>query len=445
VRKIYLASASKPRKKLFQLFGLKFRVLPANVEELEKSGQLSFPGLVKHNALKKARSAAGRVKTGVVVAADTICVQGNKIFGKPRDLNDARVMLKALSQKPQWLYTGVAVIDKDRKRTEVGFEKTKVYMDKLSDPEISAYFKQVSPLDMAGSFDIQGKGAFFIRRIEGCFYNVVGLPVYKLYRMFRKMGIMFLAAGFCCIFSGCSTEYNIVTGKQDTYVYSTDREVALGQSVAKAVDKEYKAVEDPLVQDRTERIGKKIVAVCDRKDIDYHFKVLDDDEINAVSLPGGYVYVFKGLYEKVSGDDELAAVLAHEVGHVVARHSIKKLQAAMGYSLLTVLVAQIPGSGGVNTAADAAFTELLLGYGREDELLADQLSAKYTKAAGYDPGAMITFLKKLQDVSRRKPPTPHSYFRTHPYVPDRIRIVKQELGQELGFKDYINIQDQPHK
>ena len=86
-------------------------------------------------------------------------------------------MLKRLSHKPQWVYTGIAVIDKDKNKTLVAHEKTKVYMDRLGDEEINNYFAQVYPLDKAGSFDIQGFGSVFIDRIEGCFYNVVGLPM----------------------------------------------------------------------------------------------------------------------------------------------------------------------------------------------------------------------------------------------------------------------------
>ena len=436
-----------------RIFGLKFKVLPSRIKEKKISGNLSYADLVKKNALAKARYVAAKVKNGIVVAADTITVQDKKIFGKPKNLKDARKMLKRLSSAPQWIYSGLAVIDKDKNKTLVAYEKTKVYMEKLSDKEITNYFSRVSPLDKAGSFDIQGKGAFFIRRIEGCFYNVVGLPLRKLYLMFQELGIKifnFLLVALCLGVlvtsgSGCSTEYNIATDKEEAFYYSTDKEVHLGESIAKAVDEKYKSVGDPLVQKRVEDIGKKIVSVSDRKDISYHFKVLDDEEINAVSLPGGFVYINKGLVDKVANDDELAGVLAHEVGHIAARHSIKKLQAMMGYNLLRVLAVAIPQGGEVGSAADIAFIEIMLGYAREDELLADQLAARYAKLAGYDPHGMITFLQKLQETDRRKPLQPKTYFKTHPYVPDRIRVVKQELGEKIDFSDYINIEDKPHQ
>ncbi len=453
--KIYLASKSKARKELLKKFGLKFEVFPAKVKEKKLRGNLSYPQMVMHNACNKAKDAASRVKSGVIIAADTICVQNGKIFGKPMNLRDARNMLKKLSSRPQRLYTGLAVIRKDKygEKLALDYEETKVYMDKLNDVEISDYFKQVSPLDKAGSFDIQGKGAFFIKRIDGCFYNVVGLPVRKLWMMFKKLNLklfcLFLYAVSCILptvfLAGCSTEYNIATKQEEKYYYSTDKEVQMGRSIDLQVEKQYEFSADPLQQKRVEDIGRKIAAVSDRKEIDYHFRVLEDEQVNAVSLPGGYVYVNSGLLEKVANDDELACVLAHEVGHIVARHSIKKLQAMQGYSVLRLLVAVAPGTGDVGSAADAAYMQFLLGYSREDELLADQLGARYAKLAGYDPHGMITFLNKLQDINRRMPIQEKSYYKTHPYVPDRVRVVKQELGEGIDFSDYINIEQKPHE
>jgi predicted Zn-dependent protease len=245
--------------------------------------------------------------------------------------------------------------------------------------------------------------------------------------------------------SGCSTEYNLATKQEEKYYYSTDKEVQMGASINRQVQKEFKFSGDPLQQKRVEDIGKKIAAVSDRKEIDYHFCVLDDDQINAVSLPGGYVYVNSGLIDKVSSDDELACILAHEVGHIVARHSIKKLQAMQSYSVLRLLVAVAPGAQEVGNAADAAFIQFLLGYSLQDELLADQLGVRYAKLAGYDPHGMISFLIKLQDLNRRMPLREHSYYKTHPYVPDRIRVVKQELGEQADFGDYINIEQETHE
>lgn len=145
--------------------------------------------LVIGNALRKAKDAAKRFDSGVVVAADTVVLAGRKIIGKPRDLEDAFRTLKLISRKPQWVYTGLAVIDIDNKKVLTDYEKTKIYMYRLTDRQIRKYFKRVSPLDKAGSFDIQGLGSIFINRIEGCFNNVIGLPLAKLAKMLKALGI----------------------------------------------------------------------------------------------------------------------------------------------------------------------------------------------------------------------------------------------------------------
>jgi len=188
MRKIILASKSKARRDLLKQIGLTFEIAESNARE-SRGLKGGCSGLVVDNALKKARSVAKRYDSGVVIAADTLVLVGKKIIGKPKDKKDAFRTLKLLSQKPQWVYTGIAVIDIDNKKEYKDYEKTKVYMYRLTDEEISHYLKWASPLDKAGSFDIQGLGGIFIDKIEGCFYNVVGLPLAKLAKILKKVGI----------------------------------------------------------------------------------------------------------------------------------------------------------------------------------------------------------------------------------------------------------------
>ncbi|MBL7157810.1 MAG: septum formation protein Maf [Candidatus Omnitrophica bacterium] len=187
MRKIILASGSKARQRLLRQIGLKFEVAKSNVKE-KRTFKKSCSDLVIQNALRKAREAAGRLSAGVVIAADTVVLVGKKIVAKPKNIKDAHRTLKLLSRKPQWVYTGLAVIDIEGRKEFATYEKTKIYMYKLTDSQIKRYFKKVSPLDKAGSFDIQGPGGAFIDRIEGCFYNVVGLPLAKLARILEKIG-----------------------------------------------------------------------------------------------------------------------------------------------------------------------------------------------------------------------------------------------------------------
>jgi len=436
-RKIILASASAQRKKILRSLGLKFKVMPSRVKEKRKLTS-SCAKLAEENAKAKAYEVAGRVKTGIVIAADTVVLCGKKIMGKPKNLTSAKKMLKTLSNKPQWVYTGLAIVDVDKDKTVTGYEKTKVYMERLTDYQIDNYFRKVSPLDKAGSFDIQGRGSIFIKRIEGCFYNVVGLPVAKLHQLLKKIGAPLLLVMFLFL-NGCYTEYNIATEKQETLLYSTQKEVSLGDSLSREYEKQYKPLLDVAAQERVERIGEKIAQVCDRQELIYHFKVVDDKEVNALSLPGGYVYINKGLLDKVKNDDELAGVIAHEVGHIVAKHSVKKLQALWGYSLLTILAAQ-----GTNPdfaqGVDVAFASIFMGYSREDESLADKLAVKYLRKAGYNPEGMVDFLVALKKIHQKEPDRPFTYWRTHPYIDQRIAQTRQAVTGKMEFKDYLNLE-----
>lgn len=446
---LYLASRSKARKKILHLAGVHFKVIFTKIKERKKRTMgMSWTKLVQYNALAKAKAACKKIKKGIVVGADTIVVQKGRVFGKPKDFKEAERMLLSLSRSAHWIYSGIAVVDKESQKVELGCEKTKIYMDRLSLNEIRNYFKRTSPLDKAGAFDIQGRGAFFIRRIEGCFYNVVGLPLRRLRILLKKMKIdllvlpfLFFSSGLTLLLSGCATEYNLATKSQEVYFYSTDKEVEMGRNIDRQIMKKYKLVDDILLQNRVQEIGKRIVEVCDRKEIDYHFRVIQEEEINAVALPGGYIYIFSGLLSKIENDDQLAAVLAHEIAHIVARHNIKRLQALTGYSIFQLGLAAVGKGSEVGITAEAIFTQLLLGYSREDELLADKLAARYLKKAGYNPLGMISLLEKIKEIERKKPLRPNHYFKTHPSITDRKRIVKMELGQQLDFTDIINMAD----
>ncbi len=188
MRRIILASKSKARKKLLHQLGIRFSVAESHVKE-KRVLRTSCRRLVIGNALAKARDVAARYKKGIVVAADTVVLAEGKIVGKPGNIKNAFKMLKLLSRKPQWVYTGLAIIDIDNGRIFTDYEKTKIYMISMTDAEIRNYFKKTSPLDKAGSFDIQGLGGIFIDRIEGCFYNVIGLPLSKLAKILKKINV----------------------------------------------------------------------------------------------------------------------------------------------------------------------------------------------------------------------------------------------------------------
>jgi septum formation protein len=189
MKKIILASASPQRRKLMRILGLPFTVFPSSAKE---SARLinGCAGLVKSNALLKALDVAQRVREGIVIGSDTVVFSSKKrLILKPRNMREAKHNLKELMAGPHWVYSGVAIVDAETGRREISWEKTKVFMTKISDKAINRYHRLVSPLDKAGGFDIEGKGALFISRIEGCYFNVVGLPLAKLAGMLKKFGV----------------------------------------------------------------------------------------------------------------------------------------------------------------------------------------------------------------------------------------------------------------
>lgn len=238
--------------------------------------------------------------------------------------------------------------------------------------------------------------------------------------------------------SGCSTSYSVVTKQEESILIGTEKEVRIGESVARQVEEKYKPSNDIVLQNKVASIGDKIINVCDRKELHYHFKALEEKEVNAFSLPGGYVYINTGLIKETENDDELAAVIAHEVGHIVAQHAVKRMQGALGYDLLMALAVFGSRDPKFARGAQFAFGQVFLSYSRDDELLSDRLAVKYLKLAGYDPAAVITFLEKLRDIERKKPPKELNYWRTHPYISDRIRVAREEIYGRIEFKDYIN-------
>lgn len=190
-RLIILASNSKARAELLRRCGFKFKVKASNIKELKYSRRQGAKEVVIRNALAKVRAALPLFKTGVIIAADTVVSQDRKIFGKPCDKKEAFRFIKKLSLRPSYVYSGLAVADIDNNKIYADSEVTKVWMVKLSDRQIKKYLSGAATehINFAGGFDIQGKGSLFIERIDGCFYNVVGLPLAKLYKLLKKCGI----------------------------------------------------------------------------------------------------------------------------------------------------------------------------------------------------------------------------------------------------------------
>lgn len=243
--------------------------------------------------------------------------------------------------------------------------------------------------------------------------------------MFPKASFAILISGVFFL-SACSSIYNSATGRQEVYFIDTQTEVNLGKDMAKELSSQMQLVSDPKMQERLDRIGAKIAASSDRQDLKYYFNIVKDKEFNAFAIPGGNVYVNSGLIESAN-DDELAAVIAHEVGHIAARHSVKRLQVVLGYQLIASIALGASNQGQLVEAVDVVFNVVSLGYSRKDEYLADRLGIKYSKAAGFNPQGMVTFFQKLKTQSKDNGLV-LVFLSSHPPIEERIKQAEKEIA-----------------
>jgi len=243
------------------------------------------------------------------------------------------------------------------------------------------------------------------------------------------------------LLAGCAQ--NPVTGKADFVMMSESDEIALGRQYdEQVIKKQYKAYESKALQAYVDRIGQKLASQSHRPHLQYHFSVLDTPEVNAFALPGGYVYITRGIMAYLNSEAELAAVVGHEIGHVTARHSVRQQSAAqaasIGLNIASIFVPEIKSSFG-QKLSNILGGALLSGYGREHELEADRLAAQYLARADYDPQAIIKVLRTLknQDLmdaelaaqEGREPRRYSGLFATHPDNDTRLHEVVGEADK----------------
>lgn len=186
-QKYILASKSPRRIKLLKQIGFKFVSVDSRTDELEVSNHNPVL-LVKHNSQAKSEKVALKYEKEIVIGADTIVVLNKEILHKPKDSKQAVSFLKALSNNKHFVYTGINVINTGNGKEIFDYEKTAVYFRKLSDDEINYYVKKYKPLDKAGAYGIQDDfGCLFIEKITGDYYNIVGLPLVRLYLNIKKI------------------------------------------------------------------------------------------------------------------------------------------------------------------------------------------------------------------------------------------------------------------
>lgn len=207
------------------------------------------------------------------------------------------------------------------------------------------------------------------------------------------------------------------------------KESQIGEETARSIIEYYGEVDDPAALQRIKNISDSLIAVCGRPDLSYHFTILKTDIVNAMALPGGYVLVTQGLMDFVRDDDELAAVLAHELVHVSNRHGVQLYKRGMKSMFVNFLVLLLTQSPEAVMAADMYNENRMTLYGRKAENEADADAVNYLQKSGYDPQAMLRFLDRMRRYELRHPNLLEDYFDTHAPTNERIDMVKQRFHE----------------
>ncbi len=257
----------------------------------------------------------------------------------------------------------------------------------------------------------------------------------------RKFIILLILFCISCVTTGPG-------GKTDLILISTEEEVEIGQQVASEVEAENRLLRNSTIQNYVNGVGQRIANVCDRRDVEYKFKVIDKDEINAFACPGGFIYIYTGLLDILDNEAQLAGVLAHEVSHIVARHSVKKLQNIYGYSILVQIALGDKAEGVAGDIVNVAAGLILQGYSRDNEFEADRYGILYAKNAGYNPKGMTQVFEKFKKMEGDPPPAILTLFSSHPPAAERIREGESQIsrigGTDLPYHEdrYKNIKSQ---
>src|SRR5712672_659151 len=222
--------------------------------------------------------------------------------------------------------------------------------------------------------------------------------------------------------------------------YSIEREIGLGKSLAQEVERSSKLIDDPIVTEYVNRVAQNLVKNSDAK-VPFTIKVIDSDEVNAMALPGGFMYVNSGLILTADDEAEMAGVIAHEISHVAAHHAVRE-QTRMNYAQLgTIPLIFIGGwtGYGIYEAAQIGIPLTFMHFSREFEAQADYLGVQYMYKAGYDPQAFISFFEKIQALEKRKPGAVAKVFSDHTQTPDRILHSQEEIARILPAKDEYTV------
>jgi Peptidase family M48 len=217
---------------------------------------------------------------------------------------------------------------------------------------------------------------------------------------------------------------------------SLDKEIALGRSLAADLERQVQLIDDPIITEYVNRVGQNLVRNSDAK-VPFTFKVVQDDSINALALPGGFVYVNTGILLAADEEAELAGVMAHEIAHVAARHGTENQSKSTLLNILSIPLIFVGGVPGIalQQTASLAIPMSMYSFSRGAEEEADYLGMQYMYKAGYDPGAAITFFEKVQALETARPGSVSSVFASHPPTEARIEKTKHNIAVVLPERE----------
>jgi predicted Zn-dependent protease len=223
-----------------------------------------------------------------------------------------------------------------------------------------------------------------------------------------------------------------ITGSLTACGISQQQEVQMGQEYAQQINAQLPIIQDPEINRYVNVLGDSIARLTARRDLDWQFFIVDSKEVNAFAVPGGFVYVNRGLIERSDQMDELAGVLGHEIGHVVRRHTVKQMEKAQGANIgvtLACVLTSVCNSQAAGAAINVLGGAVFARFSRQDEAEADQEGFNNVVRAGISPVGMVTMFRKLLDERKARPGAVESMFLTHPLEEDRIQAVQAQINQ----------------
>lgn len=237
------------------------------------------------------------------------------------------------------------------------------------------------------------------------------------------------ARPFLTLALGCALAATLTTA---ACAVSQANEVQLGADYAAQIEKELPIVRDPEIVRYINVLGDSLARVVDERGLTWHFAVVDSRDLNAFALPGGYIFVNRGIIERSTSMAQVAGVLGHEIGHVTKRHSVKRMQKAQGANIGVTLACVLTGAcnnqvaqAGINVAAGGVFAK----FSRDDEQEADAEGVKTLIRAGIDPAGMPQMFRILLDERTTRPSGVETFFLSHPLAEDRIAFTRQLIAQ----------------